>query len=374
MQLRIVSTDFVSQPSQYVPATQQPKSRLHGLDYLRGLVAFGIMIYHYSSWTFGELNASSFLGRVGIYGVTIFYILSGMTLSYIYRSNLKLTKFDLTNFYKKRVFRIFPLLWLATFVSIVLSKHTPNIADVFLNVSGLFGLFKWDVYFATGAWSIGNELVFYLIFPLLILPVGKGQTTFILLSFAIIASYFYFTFYGLQPGYSLANQWHIYTNPLNQVLYFLGGVLIDRFTKFNHTYYILNFILLVIGLTIFLLLPIRGNAVELVSGPNRLFFSASCLLICYSFYRVGYAPIFIDKPLSMLGKSSYSLYLLHPIVFAVVRACSALLDKTGNEIPIILIFLISVLISLPISYLSYEYFEMFFMNFNKKRLSTRQNT
>src|SRR4051812_42709272 len=105
---------------------QQAQPRLPGLDYLRGLAAFGIMTYHYSSWTFGEQVASSFLGRVGIYGVAIFYILSGQTLSYIYSSKLQLVSVDLLTFFKKRFFRIFPLLWLATLLSIALSKHIPN--------------------------------------------------------------------------------------------------------------------------------------------------------------------------------------------------------------------------------------------------------
>lgn len=103
-----------------------PKPRLHGLDYLRGLSALGIMVYHYSTWTWGELAPSSFLGRVGIYGVAIFYVLSSIKLSYIYSLQLMLSKADMLDFYMKRFFRIFPLLWLATIVSILLSKHAPN--------------------------------------------------------------------------------------------------------------------------------------------------------------------------------------------------------------------------------------------------------
>lgn len=88
----------------------------------------------------------------------LFYVLSGITLSYIYASQLTLSKADLLDFHTKRFFRILPLLWLATGISILLSKHVPNTPDLVLNLTGLFGLFKWNTYFATGAWSIGNEL------------------------------------------------------------------------------------------------------------------------------------------------------------------------------------------------------------------------
>ena len=59
-------------------------NRLYNLDYLRGIVAFGIMIYHYFLWTFGKFSADTFIGRLGIYGVSIFYVLSGLTLYYVY--------------------------------------------------------------------------------------------------------------------------------------------------------------------------------------------------------------------------------------------------------------------------------------------------
>ena len=54
--------------------------RIQGLDYLRGLAAFGIMVFHYSSWTLGKFGANTLLSRIGIYGVSIFYVISGLTL------------------------------------------------------------------------------------------------------------------------------------------------------------------------------------------------------------------------------------------------------------------------------------------------------
>ena len=86
--------------------------RLYNLDYLRGLAAFGIMIYHYLSWTLGKFTADTFMGRLGIYGVSIFYILSGLTLFCVYNDKMTLSKKDVATFFKKRVFSIFPLLWI----------------------------------------------------------------------------------------------------------------------------------------------------------------------------------------------------------------------------------------------------------------------
>src|SRR6187549_3632015 len=138
-------------------------NRLYNLDYLRGLAAFGIMIFHYLSWTLGDpvSDTCGFMGRIGIYGVSIFYVLSGLTLYYVYFDKMAPSKADVIDFIRKRFFRIFPLLWLATIGAIIITGPIPAAWDFFLNITGLFGLLKWDGYIAPGAWSIGNELVFY---------------------------------------------------------------------------------------------------------------------------------------------------------------------------------------------------------------------
>jgi exopolysaccharide production protein ExoZ len=343
----------------------QVKARLPGLDYLRGLAAFGIMVYHYSSWSFGEQTASSFLGRVGIYGVAIFYVLSGQTLSYIYSSRLQLASVDLRKFYKRRFFRIFPLLWLATLLSIVLSKRVPNVTDLFLNLTGLFSLFKWDTYFATGAWSIGNELCFYLTLPLLIFLFNKSITGFlvVVLSATVICGYFAFS--ALLPSIPLAMQWHAYTNPLNQFLFFLGGVVIGKIIQPTTIKKWQSVVLGLVGFIAFAVVPVHGNAIALVTGPNRIFFIASCFLLCISFFRNAHAPSFIDRPLSILGQISYSLYLLHPLVYAVTKAVFSVVART-NELLTSYILPLSLIISLVASYISYQYFERFFIRISHK--------
>ena len=68
-----------------------PPSRIYSLDYLRGITALAIMFFHLTSWTFGKYNAEDLMGRIGLYGVSVFYILSGLTLSLIYSESLKPT-------------------------------------------------------------------------------------------------------------------------------------------------------------------------------------------------------------------------------------------------------------------------------------------
>ena len=341
------------------------KPRLHGLDYLRGLAALGIMVYHYTTWTWGEHTPSSFLGRVGIYGVAIFYVLSGITLGYIYASQLTLSKADLVSFYTKRFFRIFPLLWLATVVSILLSKHAPNILDLLLNLTGLFGLFKWNTYFATGAWSIGNELTFYLVFPLLVFLLRKSKFVALAVLVIPVLLFLYFAFYSLQADKALAGQWHSYTNPLNQLALFVGGVVLGRFVNPSSIRARHSLLAGIVGFGLFILVPVIGGSSALVVGFTRVVLSIICILLGYSFFRTARAPVFLDKPLALLGQASYSLYLLHPIVYAVSKAAFTILNQIsrGNRIVVnnYILIIAQIIASLVVSYFSYRYFERYFI-------------
>ncbi len=238
-------------------------NRIYNLDYLRGLAAFGIMIYHYLSWTYGHFSTDTVIERTGVYGVAIFYVLSGLTLFHVYHKKMLPSKKDLADFFRKRAFRILPLLWLVTILSIVKTREAPDLTDLSLNLTGLFGFFAWDKYFATGAWSIGNELVFYAFFPFFILFYNKAKVAMTIMAVIIFGIYLYFCFFKLDNTIDISVQWTDYVNPLNQVFLFLSGFLIG------------------------------------VTGTTRLAFTMSCILICISFYKF---PLSLPKPSMYLSK------------------------------------------------------------------------
>lgn len=346
-------------------------NRLYNLDYLRGLAAFGIMIYHYLSWTLGKFSADTFMGRLGIYGVSIFYVLSGLTLYYVYYDKMKPTKEDIVSFFKKRVFRIFPLLWLVTIIAILLSQTIPDFINLFLNLSGMFGFIRWDKYFSAGVWSIGNELVFYVFFPFFILFTKRFKPLMILLALVLFGLYLYFAFVKLNPDLTLSEQWKNYVNPLNQVFLFLGGFLIGFLL---HDIKIKNsaiVILLFLALALFTFYPATGDTINIVTGTNRLIFTAFCFLICIFFYKLTFKfPKFIHKPLTLLGEASYSVYLLHPIVWSLTSIASELFSEYIFYFPVSARLILSVLSTLIISYYIYQYFEKYFMKLGRTNRNT----
>jgi peptidoglycan/LPS O-acetylase OafA/YrhL len=348
--------------------------RLHNLDYLRGLAAFGIMIFHYLSWTIGEFDESSFMGRVGLYGVSIFYVLSGLTLFYVYHDKMKPDVHDVLDFFKKRIFRILPLLWVATIISIfVFQGGDVTFKSLFLNLTGLFGFVQWDSSIATGAWSIGNELVFYVFLPVFVLLSKRIPRFFIPFVLTIFCLYVYFAFFLIDGTLTFddAQQRSYYFNPFNQLFLFLGGYLIGIIFRFIKISQFTSYVLILAGLLLFVFYPAEGARINLVEGWCRMALTLSCFMICLGFYKVDlHLPNFADRGFKMLGESSYSVYLLHPIVHRLMGFVIAWFSSHVFHVPEMVRFGSSVVITLVCSYFVYQYFEKYFIRLGKG--STRQ--
>jgi exopolysaccharide production protein ExoZ len=344
-------------------------NRNKSLDYLRGIMATLIMAYHYYNWSVGGLGSNTALGRIGIYGVAVFYVLSGLTLYIVYQHTLKFTFNSVLSFWIKRFFRIFPLLWFVVTVSICLQHHHPGIIKLFLNYTGLFGFIRPQAYISMNLWSIGNELVFYSLFPLFLLLAGYRPKFFYLFFLLSILIGLYFAFDVLNVQKSLASQWSNYINPFNQLLLFAGGIFIGKNAQYinadRHQKIIIALLLLSITAFIFYPVPALANSerINLVTGMNRIFFVIICYIICFCcFHQNKTLPKFIDKPLILLGEISYSVYLLHPLVYSAMMK----LDRQFLDMPTSYFLVISMLLSFLLSFITYRLLEQPCIKYGKQ--------
>jgi exopolysaccharide production protein ExoZ len=339
-------------------------TRINNLDYLRGLMALGIMTYHFSSWTFGTFESDTLLGIVGIYGVSIFYVLSGLTLYLVYKDSLTLKSTG--EFFVKRIFRIYPLLWLSIVLTLIVVVKSIKGQPLLLNFTGAFGFLDPAKYITNGAWSIGNELVFYVIFPFVLLANRFSKIAIELFFIASLALGIYFAFDILSSHSTLAKQWPTYVNPFNQLFLFVGGVLIGKLINSyrNNSIAILLFAAIVVFLAFE---PISGNQINIVTGWNRLLFSGVAFALTIAFFLFDYSvPKLVDTVLSKLGHISYSLYLLHAVVFWFV----ARYINRGEHV--VLFFIVAMGFTIFLSYLSYNYFEVKFMRIGKNILKSKK--
>lgn len=342
--------------------------RYASLDYLRGLMALAILVFHYDKWLTGNWDASSMHGRLGVYAVSIFFILSGLALTLAYENRLDTSLKSWLSFFKNRIFRIFPLLWLTTLATLLIDEVPRTARVIFLNLTGLFGWVNPAEDVATGAWSIGCELVFYAGFPTLLLLAKQSSGLFLGLFAASLGLCFWCAFAWFSPqNMAQTEWWEPYVQVANQACFFGSGMAIGLFRSESARLSTLFWrILLVITLLMFAFWPIDAQAFSLIYGWNRVILSGICIVVVLAFFnsKLQWSGI-SHQFLVWLGAISYSLYLIHPLVFRALRSVLAKFDVALTYWPTLLL---ATLITLLASYVSYRYLEKPAMEWGKKRL------
>lgn len=319
-------------------------NRLQSLDWLRGSMALAIMLYHFK----GGGDASSLLGKLGIYGVSIFFILSGLSMAIAYdKYNMDIR--NAAKFFVRRLFRIWPLLWLAVALVAIpnyFSGTSMGGTIILLNLSTLFGFVAPTQYINTGAWSIGNEMVYYALTPICIAAYQWRRWVGNSITLAAIGIGFGFAFWLLSPTTTLGSQWDVYINPFNNLfLYCVGlGIYYNFRIEIARQWHVPLF-LLAVGLFIFY--PASGNQINLVTGINRVAMSLISIMIVLVMYKC--PPVlssFISAKFEQLGVATYGVYLLHPIVMDFTKSAFQALGIQIKLVPALIAIVLTIVLSL----------------------------
>ena len=334
--------------------------RIIGLDYLRGLCAVLVMLYHYRFEFYGEYPASDFLSRMGIYAVGMFFILSGVSLTVTYKSRFNSIP-DVIEFFVRRYFRLSPLysflILLTLFIGFIEAQISgsvwirPRAYELLANFSLLFGLVRLP-YLLGGGWSLGVEVVYYLMFPIVLWlnRASRSWTSFVMCGAFVVSSIISWRL--LSARISLVDQWSSYINPVINVPLFLAGVVLGLYVDQLKNLRLLG-LSLVLGICIFALFPTGRESISLVTGINRLVFSSGAIfVVCGAMTPLPRVPKSFHAILDWLGGITYSLYLIHLIVLGyVMRICSGNIVASGVQ------FALSVVLSLFLSVLTLSFVE-----------------
>jgi len=167
------------------------RERFEVLDIFRGIFASLVVLFHLSAFSATPIINNEFIYNNDLF-VDFFFVLSGFVIAYSYQF-IK-TRAELSKFYKKRFFRLYPLhlIVLLLFVVIELSKHfassyvhvnkidnvSNNVATFFTNIF-LVNSVKFpginDVSWNIASWSISAEMIAYLVFGLIILFINRSN-------------------------------------------------------------------------------------------------------------------------------------------------------------------------------------------------------
>lgn len=151
---------------------------LPGIHGLRGLAALAVVLFHLNHLTGMELPDSfAFIGRDFGYGAHLFFVLSAFSLMHSTERSMHRPDW-VRDYLIKRFFRIAPLFY--CMVALVLWREISTLglrtsaADILLNLTFTFGFVPGSG-FVWGGWTIGAEMIFYALFPVLLILVKTSE-------------------------------------------------------------------------------------------------------------------------------------------------------------------------------------------------------
>lgn len=343
-------------------------SRIVHLDYLRGLAALAVLLFHFEKWGAEQWNADTFLGKCGVYAVSVFFVLSGLTLTLVYKNKESGGAGAWFSFGIKRIFRIFPLFWLATAATIFLDETPYPSGRILLNFSGLFGFFDPAGDIALGGWSIGDELVYYTAFPFLLWAGVRRPWLFHLALAGALAIACWYAFCRANTEQTIVAQWPVYVEPLNHAFFFTSGMALglwhDRLSMLSPAFWKRT---LALCLLLFVFYTPGHDPASLLTGVHRIVLSLLVIGLVAAWYKSKprFSP-WPDHALRWLGEVSYSLYLLHPLAYRCLKALDARFWGGTQE----WLFISALSATLIVSHLSYRFLEKPMIRFSKQLTKT----
>ena len=211
------------------------------IDGLRALAIIFVVIYH----AFPTVVTGGFVG------VDIFFVISGFLISTIIYTQLDLGSFSFTQFYIRRIKRIFPALFLVlTFCFVfgwfnLLADEFKQLGmHIFGGASFISNLVLWNEsgYFDNASetkpllhlWSLGIEEQYYFIWPILLWLAARTKIDFIWVGLAVGVASFGANVYEVFLAENFSSAFYL---PMNRFWELMAGALL-AYAKLNQGKYL----------------------------------------------------------------------------------------------------------------------------------------
>jgi len=338
------------------PALPAHRMHLPFLDGMRALAALWVMLGHSHLFAYGWLNHSNALMRplnVLLYlhlAVVVFLVLSGFCLALPVVLNGLQLRVSYREFLKSRALRILPP-YFATLILILIVNYFFPIATWARNASGLTSTISWQVLAVNFSlmqdffpqlntingpfWSIATECHLYMFFPAIILLLRRfGASLLLVLATAIAWCLVWLSEHP--PIFFHEHQISILHPPYFIFLFVMGifaAWLVygqhsqEKMKKRARIFSIIAALFFVYFLYLMEKFSIHDmksagaffERIKVIDSSFAIVVAASLALLARSSSRNWIKRFLEQKLLTGLGKFSYSLYLVHIPIFAVVH-------------------------------------------------------
>lgn len=293
-----------------------------------------------------------FIFKYGQLGVQLFFIASAYTLC-LSADHRKSEQHALRKFYVRRYFRIFPVYYLGIMIYFLIHFITNNyeaynLKNITANILFIHGFIpSANNRIVPGGWSIGTEMIFYLMFPFLRTFLFSGYLLFKALCITLICflALYYFDIY-------VGNSTFWYYNIVVQLPVFLVGMIYYKYSQMITLKFGIIMFIIFTGMTVMFWYLKIFTFVPVISGISF------CGML-----KVLEKTALNNVVLQKIGKVSYSIYVVH-FIFAYY-----LLPKTDKTFWLIPYLLFTFFVSYYISVLLERYVEKPFIKLGSKLTS-----
>lgn len=304
--------------------TQQ---RMDSLQCLRGLAAVAVVLFHLRGVEMKYLQGPALLDAVARYadaGVDLFFVVSGFVMTTIAAG--RYTKAGASaQFLVKRAWRVLPMYWIFTTLVVVLMAVVPSMVNSSYAGQSVLASYMLiphaQLPVLTVGWTLVHEAYFYLVFA--------GAIAFVPERFVPVFLLLWATAIGVAPWLPPGPETpaHILvTNPLTYE--FIAGAMLGIYWR--HIPARLALPLIVAGIAVAVAaavaLPEAGPATMAVGTRVACFGSAAVLLLAGAVVWEANGRFRAPRWLTLLGDSSYSLYLTHIFVISAMGRAWAVLS------------------------------------------------
>ncbi|MFS1983426.1 acyltransferase family protein [Vibrio breoganii] len=315
------------------------------IQILRGLAVTLVVLFH-----FGFSSVQS-----GFLGVDVFFVISGFLMGVLYNNHKK------KEFFLRRAKRLLPAYFFTILTTglVALLLVTPNEWQQVVKQIGFASFFTSNVgfwfqnsYFSKAEfnpllhlWSLGVEIQFYMLVPLVYWFASKFKITTIAL--AIISMIICLLITTISPKTSF------FMLPTRMWEFLVGYLIAFHLTNSGNVKYKTYSLLKVIPLILILSIPlfkVNGESLSFINGHPGL--PAIAITLATAFILIYGLPSlivnsFIGKILLKVGNYSYSIYLVHfpVIVLYNYSPFSGTTLSVDNNSDLLIIFLIILALS-----------------------------
>ncbi|HJV86993.1 MAG TPA: acyltransferase family protein [Noviherbaspirillum sp.] len=293
------------------------------IDGMRAIAVLAVIAFH----------ANPSLVQGGFVGVDIFFVISGFLITGLIAKGIEAGNFTFTEFYTRRIKRIFPAYILVAVTTLAVSSYllipndyifyTTSLAASFAFVSNVFfSMLSWG-YFGQRTeefpllhtWSLSVEEQFYFIFPILLIFLFKYLRRHVVSALLLLGCLFV-ALSQLKTGE--VKSYFLLTSRAHELI--IGAVAWFISQRVPARPGILANLLAAAGLALMLGSVFQINQGMPYPGINSLYPCIGAALLIYAGSADNILrPVLASRAMVRVGLISYSLYLWHWPIFSFLR-------------------------------------------------------